>query len=1382
MKKINLLLYGFVITLLVVCGFILPQFVLADTQTLVVTGVGSLQDISWYQNCVSGGDYTNLNSNDGITSFGSGVIVTNSFKFSNFNTPYQKINSVTLYTASARSGYSVNITHLVRIAGVNYNGSAQTVNGSGTSCNCTCETFYTTSYKWTTNPATGLSWTAYEITNAEWGWSQPTGPTKTTYLSLVVDYTPATGLTVTTEPATSITQGEATLNGTITYTGGENASERGFDWGLTTSYGSSWTETGSFGTGAFSRVISGLDSNTTYYFRAKARNSTGWVYGPAVAFTTLAYTQIKAIEGEGSQTQCSYVGGAGNYTNLNSDDGSTSVIKSSGYGPFYHCWNFQDFTIPVQSITSVTLTHKSWNGGGSGSTQITTYVRIGGTNYYGDIGSAGSSLKIYSMTWSKNPATGLTWSTSDLNNAQFGIRFAGSTAISEYTTYAYLTITYIPPSVIPPPAPTLVSPDDGAYVSGTSVIFQWNEAERATKYRLEVNTDPSWGTATRKLYQEVGNVTQYTDTGYPDNGTTYYWRVWAGNYADWCSDSEANSNKRSFINLSVPPAPILVSPANNDTAGGNHSVIFQWNEAERATKYRLEVNTDPSWGTATRKLYQEVGNVTQYTDTGYPDNGTTYYWRVWAGNAHGWGSSSEGWKFLSALKPDWINQYGTPAIVCDGSVGTAYTYKYKGTNIVVNPSGDPYAGGVLADSWGACNCCGGSTYYYMLAVGYNKETGIRKWLSIDLPSGLQQGVWAKYMAAGPDGNIYALSSGDEADFYKYNSNTGLASGFPKFIYQYAVPGGQFNKMAISEDGYVYGVGYYSGGTPPSDYTYNDFLMKLDPVTGNKIWTKQYSTQFHANFYDLTIDESGNIYVLGNYTISGGAGTFPHYFAKYNSSGTQLWAKNDIFRDNVRGNLFTDGTYIYITRSDFTRKYDLNGNQQSQSLATGGTKMIFDSQDNIFINIGETSVKKYDSNFNLIWSLPITAEDLAIDGGDNFYVYDGVTTVKKYDSDGNWIWTGSSLLFTGQAFTVDKSNQAAYITGYVTSADGLGTDIVTAKFSAPSANPPKVTTDLATIVDLPNNKVTLNGTITDDGGATVDQIRFHWSNTEGGPYTTTACSKSGTFAGTFSCDFTLTGIISGNTNIYYYKAQAHNSGGWSDLNTTNERRVVIYLRDGGQQEFISNSSNPPYKPTNTEETWDNCSFEGVSKVTLSWKYSDPDGDLQDSYRVLIDNNSDFSSPEIDSCNGSDSNCSTGITATSFTPISNLSWSTTYYWKVKVKDSEGNWSEYSDSKPFTTIEHAYPSPKFSFDPQKPDKDEEISFYNETVYFGQQPTYRWEFGDGTISYEYEPKHTYTVPSDYSVVLYARDEVGECSYMRIIKIASPLPWWKEIIPKLPL
>jgi hypothetical protein len=86
----------------------------------------------------------------------------------------------------------------------------------------------------------------------------------------------------------------ATLNGTITVTGGENCDQRGFDWGTQTGvYPYNWTESGSYGTGAFSHLISSLILNQTYYFRAKAHNSVGWGYGTEKSFVTPPPTVLK---------------------------------------------------------------------------------------------------------------------------------------------------------------------------------------------------------------------------------------------------------------------------------------------------------------------------------------------------------------------------------------------------------------------------------------------------------------------------------------------------------------------------------------------------------------------------------------------------------------------------------------------------------------------------------------------------------------------------------------------------------------------------------------------------------------------------------------------------------------------------------------------------------------------------------------------------------------------------------------------------------------------------------------------------------------------------------------------------------------------------------
>lgn len=79
---------------------------------------------------------------------------------------------------------------------------------------------------------------------------------------------------VTTDPATSIRQTTATLNGTLDDDGGE-ACDCGFEWGETIAYGNT-TPTQSRTTGqTFAQTITGLKPGVTYHFRAFATNGAG---------------------------------------------------------------------------------------------------------------------------------------------------------------------------------------------------------------------------------------------------------------------------------------------------------------------------------------------------------------------------------------------------------------------------------------------------------------------------------------------------------------------------------------------------------------------------------------------------------------------------------------------------------------------------------------------------------------------------------------------------------------------------------------------------------------------------------------------------------------------------------------------------------------------------------------------------------------------------------------------------------------------------------------------------------------------------------------------------------------------------------------------------
>ena len=93
---------------------------------------------------------------------------------------------------------------------------------------------------------------------------------------------------VTTNIVSDITANSAVCGGNVTSDGGTNVTERGICWAVTQdpTVLDSKAEGGS-GTGSFTCVMDGLSSNTNYYVRAYAINSTGISYGVSKSFTTL---------------------------------------------------------------------------------------------------------------------------------------------------------------------------------------------------------------------------------------------------------------------------------------------------------------------------------------------------------------------------------------------------------------------------------------------------------------------------------------------------------------------------------------------------------------------------------------------------------------------------------------------------------------------------------------------------------------------------------------------------------------------------------------------------------------------------------------------------------------------------------------------------------------------------------------------------------------------------------------------------------------------------------------------------------------------------------------------------------------------------------------
>ncbi len=198
--------------------------------------------------------------------------------------------------------------------------------------------------------------------------------------------------------------------------------------------------------------------------------------------------------------------------------------------------------------------------------------------------------------------------------------------------------------------------------------------------------------------------------------------------------------------------------------------------------------------------------------------------------------------------------------------------------------------------------------------------------------------------------------------------------------------------------------------------------------------------------------------------------------------------------------------------------------------------------------------------------------------------------------------------------------------------------------------------------------------------------------------------------------------------------------------------------------------------------------------FSWTFSDPNLplDSQSAYQVLVDNNSDFSSPEINTNKVINSGQQYSP------PPGLLSYSTTYYWKVTVWDST-DLSATTNGPNFTTPLHRYPNPSFMVIPQWPTKDEVVLFSDNSLCYdnanssyscknGGSISYRWDFSYVSPTFVQDSTKkgnastTYAALGNYTVRLEITDSslspAGVCVTDQVVNVGLPLPFWKEVAP----
>lgn len=226
-------------------------------------------------------------------------------------------------------------------------------------------------------------------------------------------------------------------------------------------------------------------------------------------------------------------------------------------------------------------------------------------------------------------------------------------------------------------------------------------------------------------------------------------------------------------------------------------------------------------------------------------------------------------------------------------------------------------------------------------------------------------------------------------------------------------GGQYidegTSVAIDAQGNVYITGYYSQSATFGNQTINaagntDIFIAKYNNAGNLSWVISAGGNDSDKAKSIAIDGSGNVYITGSYINSATFGSFTVncsglgvFLAKYNSSGTALWARTSTGAASASGNdIAISGNSVYVVGNFFSSitfgAFTLES--QNPRPPIQGFAVCYDVNGNVLW--GDTQY----SGFGQSWFYGCAA-----DASGNLYV------AGKFDS--NIMWDGLSITSSGQ---------------------------------------------------------------------------------------------------------------------------------------------------------------------------------------------------------------------------------------------------------------------------------------------------------------------------------------------------------------------------------
>jgi len=587
---------------------------------------------------------------------------------------------MTFTTSAAAPTVTTGAASAISTTGATLNG---TVNANNSSTTVTFEYGLTTSYGTTVtadqSPVTGTSNTA--VSKAITGLTPNTtyhyravgqnggGTTNGADMTFT---TSAAAPTVTTNAASGLGSTGATLNGTVN---ANNASTTvTFEYGLTTSYGTTVTADQSPVTGtantAVSKAITGLTPNTTYHYRAVGQNTAGTSNGADMTFTTSAAAPTVTT---GAASAISTTGATLNGT-VNANNDSTTVTFEYGLTTSYGTTVTADQS-PVTGTTDTAVSKAitgltpnttyhyravGQNGGGTTNGADMTFTTSAAaptvtTNAASGVGTTGATLN--GTVNANNASTTLTFEygltasygttvTADQSPVTGTTNTAVSKAITGLTpntTYHYRAVgqntggttngadmTFTTGLAAPTVTTNAAS---GVSTTGATLNGTVNANNASTTVTFEYGLDTSYGTTVTADQSPVSGTTDTAVskaiTGLTPN-TTYHYRVVGQN-----GGGTTNGADMTFITTVVLPTvttraitnvtPTSAVSGGNVTDDGGGTVTARGVCWSTSTNPTIAGNKTTN-GTGTGAFTSNI--------TGLLEN-TTYYVRAYATNSAG---------------------------------------------------------------------------------------------------------------------------------------------------------------------------------------------------------------------------------------------------------------------------------------------------------------------------------------------------------------------------------------------------------------------------------------------------------------------------------------------------------------------------------------------------------------------------------------------------------------------------------------------------------------------------------------------------------------------------------------------------------------------------